>query len=439
MKGISFCILILLITGVVQAQNQVRPYSIIIKGGHVIDPKNNIDEVMDVAIAGGSPARPARPAIPARPAANGQPARAAQPAQAAMPAIDGKIALVSKNIDPKLGVVVVNATGKYVTPGLIDMHGHFFPGAGRGDPFPDGFTFRNGVTTAVDAGSSGWSSFPDFKKETIDKAETRILAFLNIGAEGYRRDKFGRGNESDTSTMSTKLTAECALKYKDIIVGIKDAHYSGLNHLVPLDRGIEAGRIANIPFMLDDDLNEVFLSHFRPGDIYTHIYGQFVIDSATRKVKPFIMEAQKRGIIFDVGFGGNNLIFGEAIPAIKDGFLPNTMGTDMNYHSYNGAMQGLLNVMSTFLAMGMKLPEVIKACTWKPAQVIKHEELGHLSVGAVADVTVLNVRQGNFGVTDTRNFKLETKQRLECEMTVKGGKVVYDFNGMSLPNYVISK
>jgi dihydroorotase len=234
--------------------------------------------------------------------------------------------------------------------------------------------------------------------------------------------------------MSAKLSAETALKYKDIIVGIKDAHFSGPDHLIPIDRGIEAGRIAGIPFMLDDDLEESYLQRFRPGDIYTHIYGQEIIDPATKKMKTFIVDAQKRGIIFDVGFGGNNMNFAQAVPALKNGFYPNTMGTDMNYHSYNGVMQGLLNVMTTFLAMGMDLQSVIRATTWKPAQVIHHEELGHLSVGAIADVTILNLRQGNFGVRDTRGAKLAAKQRLECEVTIKGGKIVYDINGMSVPN-----
>lgn len=383
--------------GVSQAQTPAQPSGILLKGGHLIDPKNNIDAVMDVEIR------------------------------------DGKIARVAKNIAAGSGVLVINVSGLYVTPGLIDMHGHFFPGAGRGDPYPDGFTFRNGVTTGVDAGSSGWKSFPDFKKETIDKAETRILAFLNIGAEGYRRDARGHGNESDTSTMSARLTAETALKYKDIIVGIKDAHFNGPDHLIPINRGIEAGRIAGIPFMLDDDLEDSYLQRFRPGDIYTHIYGQEIIDPATKKIKPFILEARRRGIVFDVGFGGNNMVFAQAIPALKNGFFPDTMGSDMNYHSYNGVMQGLMNVMSTFLAMGMDLPGVIRASTWMPAQVIKHEELGHLSAGAVADVAILNLRHGDFAVRDTRGFKLKTTQRLECEMTIRKGKVVYDINGLSIP------
>jgi dihydroorotase len=400
MQKSTVLLLLFLLVGFVQAQNPVKPSAILIKGGHVIDPKNNINEVMDVSIR------------------------------------DGKIIQVAKNIGVQKDMLVVDARGLYVTPGLIDMHAHHFPGAGRGDPPPDIITLRNGVTTAVDAGSSGWRSFPDFKKQTIDKSVTRILAFLNIGAEGYRRDEKGRANESDTSQMNSKLTADCALKNKQYIVGIKVAHFSGPDHLIPIDRGLEAARLAGIPFMLDDDLTDEFLKRFSPGDIYTHTFGQVIIDSVTHKVKPFILEARKRGIIFDVGFGGNNLHFDQAIPALKLGFPPNTMGTDLNYGSYNAAMKSLLNVMSTFMAMGMNLQDVIKAATWSPAQVIKHEELGHLSAGAVADVSVFNLMKGNFGFTDTRGFKLKGTQRLEAELTIRAGNIVWDLNGISKPAWV---
>lgn len=377
----------------VKAGRKDKKTGLLLKGGHVIDSKNNINEIMDVEIR------------------------------------DGKIAQMAKDIAAKPDELVVNAQGMYVTPGLIDMHVHVFHGAGRGDPDPDGFSFRNGVTTMVDAGSSGWKSFPDFKQQTIDRSETRVLAFLNISAEGYR----GK-NESDTSQMNSKLSADFALKNKEYIVGFKVAHFSGPNLIIPVSRAIEAGRIAGIPFMLDGRLDEQILKLFRPGDIYTHMYGRPLVDLTTGKLKPFVVEARNRGVFFDVGFGGASFGFVQAIPALKSGFYPNTMGTDLNYHSYNGAMKSILNVMSTFLAMGMDLPAVIKASTWMPAQVIKHEELGHLTVGAVADVTILSIRQGKFGYWDMDNYKIPGNQKLECELTVREGKIVYDFNGISISN-----
>ena len=407
-----FSVLILM-TGFIQAQRTHKTTAILIKGGHVIDPKNNIDEVMDVSIR------------------------------------DGKIARVSKNITAGKDELVINAAGMYVTPGLIDMHTHLFPGAGRGDPAPDGYTFRNGVTTAVDAGSSGWESFPDFKKETIDRSETRVLAWLNIVGEGFRGNR-----EQDTSDMNSKLSADFARQNKEYIVGFKVAHY---NHAdwTPIDRAIEAGELAGgLPVMVDFgsakpslSLEELLMKKFRPGDVYTHVFGgnaasgtpahpggrESVVD-LNGNLKSFVPAAQKRGIIFDVGFGGASFAFAYAVPALKSGFYPNTMGTDMNYHSINGAMKNILNVMSTFLALGMDLQSIIKAATWKPAQVINHEELGHLSVGSVADVAVLSIRDGNFGFWDKDNYKIQGKKKLECELTVRAGKIVYDFNGISIPN-----
>ena len=166
MKTISVLLFscLFLASSLVPAQAQ-KPYSMILKGGHVIDPRNNINEVMDVAITAGQAAQPARPAVPARPAGNGQTARAAQPAREAVAAVEGKIALIAKTIDPALGAKVVDVRGMYVTPGLVDLHSHVFPGARRVDLDPDVVTFRAGVTTTVDAGSSGWKSFHSSRKK----------------------------------------------------------------------------------------------------------------------------------------------------------------------------------------------------------------------------------------------------------------------------------
>ena len=155
------------------------------------------------------------------------------------------------------------------------------------------------------------------------------------------------------------------------------------------------------------------------------------MDLKTRKLKSFVIPAQKRGIIFDVGFGGGSFNFNQAVPAIKAGLLPNTMGTDLHTGSMNGAMKDELNVLSTFLALGMNIPDVISRSTWAPAQAIKREELGNLSIGAIADVAVLSIREGNFGFRDVAGNKKEGKQRFECEMTIKGGKIVYDLNAIA--------
>ena len=397
-----------------------QSYDIVIKGGHVIDPKNNIDAVMDIAIT------------------------------------NGKIVQVANSIDAAKATQVVDAKGMYVTPGIIDIHAHVFFGTepdhylsnGLVAVVPDGFTFRVGVTTVVDAGGAGWKSFPEFKKNIIDNSQTRVLSFLNIVGEGMR----GGAYEQNVHDMDAKMAALVAKQYKDYIVGFKVAHFSG-PEWTPVDHAVEAGKLANMPVMIDFggnnpplSIEELFMKRLRPGDIYTHTYTllegnvrETVVDDATGKVKPFIRDAQKRGIIFDVGYGGASFNFSQAIPAIKAGFFPNTISTDLHTGSMNTSMKDQLSVMSKFLLMGMNLQAVIKAATWAPAQVIKHEELGNLSIGAIADVAVLNLRQGDFGFYDKTGYKVEGTQKFECEMTIKGGKIVYDLNGKANPIVVKDK
>jgi dihydroorotase len=389
-----------------------QSYDIVIRHGHVIDPKNNIDAVMDIGIR------------------------------------NGKIAAVEKKIDTSDAIQVVNAEGFYVTPGLIDIHTHDFFGTepdhylsnGLSAILPDGFTFRTGVTTVVDAGSSGWRNFDLFKKNIIDNSKTRILVMLNIVGAGMR----GGPWEQDTRDMDGKLTAMLARANAKIVVGIKTAHFEG-HDWTAVDQAVEAGKLANIPVMVDFggstpplSIEELFMKHLRPGDIFTHCYAQLrtresIVDTLTWKVKPFVFEARKRGIVFDVGYGGISFAFSQAIPALKQGFAPSSISTDLHTGSMNNAMKDLLNVMSKFLAMGMDLHSVINAATWNPAREIKHEELGNLSVGAGADIAILNLRKGKFGLFDYVGKKIETDQKLEAEMTILGGKIVYDLNGIANP------
>lgn len=413
MKKIGLILLCLIFIGSINlsAQN----YQMVIKGGHVIDPKNNIDELMDVAIQ------------------------------------DGKIAKIAKSIDATGASQIVDAKGLLVVPGLIDIHGHVFfgtrPNSYLSDGLvavdPDSFTFRAGVTTIVDCGGPGWKNIHVFKENIIDHSKTRVLAFINIVGEGMR----GGAYEQDTSDMNAQLTGQAALKYKEHVVGFKVAHYAKRDW-IPVDRAVEAGKIANMPVIIDFGgsmafaplrLRELFFDHLRPGDIYTHVFAELggarepVVDYETRKFKPFVREAQERGIIFDVGYGGASFDFRQAIPSLEAGFFPNTISTDLHKGSMNADMKDMLNVMSTFMAMGMEIPYIIKASTWNPAQTIKREELGHLSEGAIADLALIEVRQGQFGIWDKNGYKLETDKRFECEMTIKDGEIVYSVNGRSEP------
>ena len=390
-------------------------FDVLVKGGHVIDPKNGIDAVMDIAIKA------------------------------------GKIFKVGKNLPASEAKQVVDATGLKVVPGIIDMHAHVFAGTqpdhylsdGLSALMPDGYTFRVGVTTVVDCGGAGWKNFATFKKNVIDISQTRVLSFLNIVGEGMR----GGNYEQDIADMNPKLAANTAKQYKDYVVGFKLAHFNGADW-TPTTRAVEAGKLAELPVIIDFggsqpnlSIQELFFKHLRPGDIYTHTYAALngareeIVD-ANNTLKPFVLEAQKRGIIFDVGCGGASFNYTQAIPALKAGLFPNTISTDLHTGSMNSSMKDQLSVMSKFMNLGMPLFEVIKASTWKPAQVINRTNLGHLTEGAEADIAILNIRKGNFGFYDKTGYKVNGTEKFECELTIKGGKVVYDLNGLANPIYV---
>lgn len=393
-----------------------QEYTLLIKGGHLIDPKNNISRPMDIGV------------------------------------YEGRIKKVAENIDPSLARQVVDAKGMYVTPGLIDIHGHVFAGT-RPDHYlsdgfvavmPDGFTFRVGVTTIVDCGGAGWSNFNTFKENIIYNSRTRVLSFLNIVGAGMRGGKW----EQDTSDMDPNLAAAVALKNRNDIVGFKVAHFQGRDWKV-VENAVKAGEIAKMPVIVDFGgatpplpLDELLLKKLRPGDIFTHTYTllpgdirETIVDEEKGRVKPFVWEARKRGIVFDVGYGGASFNYTQAIPALKEGFYPTTISTDLHTGSMNGSMKDMLAVMSKFHQMGMKLEDVIKASTWTPAVVIQRESLGHLSEGAIADIAVFSMRKGSFGFYDKTGYKVLAKEKLECELTVKGGSIVFDLNGIAEPIY----
>ncbi len=384
---------------------QTAQYDLLIKGGHVIDAKNGLSAVRDVAIQ------------------------------------NHKIAEVAANIPASRAAKTIDATGLYVTPGLVDIHVHVYAGTGQrgaysGDlsVYPDGFTFRSGVTTVADAGSSGWRNFPDFKDRVIDRSKTRVLAFLNIVGHGMG----GGAIEQNTSDMDPKATANRAIEYRGVVVGIKTAHYAG-PEWIAVDRAVQAGTIANIPVMVDfgtfrpeRPYQELVLKHLRPGDISTHMYlGVVPMLDANGKVLPYLFEARKRGVYFDVGHGAGSFLFRQAVPALKQGWIPDSISTDLHVTSMNAGMKDMLNVMSKFLNMGESVDEVIAQSTWHPAREIKMNELGSLSVGAPADVTVLRVEKGNFGFVDVNGARMSGTQKFDCELTVKDGLVVYDANGIS--------
>lgn len=387
-----------------------QPYDLLIKNGQVIDPKNHINAKKDIAV------------------------------------VNGKIARVADEIPASGAKKIIEAAGLYVVPGLIDIHTHVFVGT-RPDKFadgvnsvsPDDFTFKSGVTTVVDAGTSGWRNFPLFKQQVIDRSQTRVLAFLNIADSGMS----GKPGEEDVTHMNADSAAYVMQRYKDIIVGVKIGHYEGKDW-IPFERALEAANRSATPLLVECHLPQLSLqdqlSRMRPGDIITHSFEQIsermpVVDE-DGKVRPFVLAAQKKGILFDVGHGGAGFWFSQAIPAFKQGLVPNSFGSDLHRFSMNAGMKNMLNILSKYMAIGMSLEDVITHATWNTAKSIKREDLANFDEGAVADIAVLSMLNGTFGFIDAGGNRLDGEHKLEAELTIRAGKIVWDLNGISAKKWV---
>ena len=382
-------------------------YDILLKNGHVIDPKNKIDGPHDLAIA------------------------------------DGKIAKVAPAIPDKQATQTIDLSGLLITPGLIDIHVHVYH---TREPetlsvIADHHCFRSGVTTVVDTGTAGAKHFLHFKRTVIDQAKTRIFAFINIVKSGMIGPF-----EQDISEMDAELAASIVLAYPNDCVGIKTAHYwvsqpfdSAHPPWAAVDRALEASAICGKPLMVDfwhrpGRTYQELLQKMQPGDIHTHVYAQqFPILNDNNQPADFMYEARERGIIFDLGHGAGSFWFRLAIPAFQGGFGPDSISTDLHIGNVNGVVHDMLTTMSKLLCMGMPLKEVIYRSTVTPAQEINHPELGHLSVGAEADIAVLKQRQRSFGYVDCGNARMNGDRKLTCEMTLRAGEIVYDVNGRSVP------
>lgn len=389
-----------------------QEFELLIRNGHVIDPKSNLNGIMDVAIAG------------------------------------GRVAEIGRGIAMERAGKVIDAKGLYVSPGFIDIHTHVFVGSntsfanGVNSVAPDDFALRAGVTTVVDAGTSGWRNFPLFKEQVIARSKTRILAFLSIAGKGLS----GKQAQEDLADMNVDSTYAVLSKHTDVIVGIKIGHYERADW-TPFDRALAVASKGRVPLLVECHLPEYSLedqlARMRPGDIITHSFEKVnermsVIDE-DGNVRPFVMEAMKRGVLFDVGHGGAGFWFSEAIPALRQGLVPNSFGTDLHRFSVNAGMKDMSNVMSKYMAMGMNLEDVVLRATWAPATAIRREDLGHLTQGAVADITVFGIREGKFGFVDAGGNRIAGDRKLEVELTVREGKIVWDLNGLSAKEFSSQK
>ena len=372
-------------------------YDVLLCGGHVIDPQNKINSVMDVAIKDGVIA-------------------------AIGPKLEGN---AKKNVD---------VTGLIVTPGLIDIHVHAYGGF-DGWLFPDQHSLPHGVTTVVDTGGSGWKDFLDFKKTIIDRSQTRVLALINIVGAGMTG-----APEQDISEMDPIPCADIIREHPDDIIGSKSAHFGGPGW-ESAGGAIEAARLSNSIAMIDfapqpSRTYQELLERLSPGDIHTHLYAQHIpLLNENKIINDYVKAARSRGIIFDTGHGGGSFWFRIAVRAMEQGFPPDTISTDLHKSSRMRPNATMPATMSKFLAMGMPINEVIYRSTQRPAEVIQRPGLGHMSIGAEADVTVLKLNEGNFGFVDSGGAKLTGNQNLDCEMTLRAGKILWDVNGRSRPEW----
>ena len=372
-------------------------FDLIIQGGHLIDPKNDLDGPADIAVK------------------------------------DGLVAVVAERIEPS-SAKVIDVSGLYVTPGLIDIHVHVYGGY-QGWLFPDQHALPYGVTTVVDTGGAGWKDMADFKRTIIDPAQTRVLAFVNIVGAGM----IG-APEQDVSEMDPALCAAAIEQYREFVVGAKSAHFGGPGW-ESAGGAIEAARQSDSIAMIDfaprpTRTYEELLARMSPGDIHTHLYAAHIpLLDEDKKVADYVRQARQRGIVFDTGHGGGSFWFRIAVPAMAQDFPPDTISTDLHKSSRMLPNATMPITMSKFLGLGMTLKEVIYRSTHKPAEVIRHPQLGHLSIGAEADLAAFALHEGDFAFVDSGRARMRGQQKLECELTLRAGRVVWDLNGRSLVDW----
>lgn len=395
-----------------QAQQAAR-YDTVLKGGHVIDVASRINQRMDVAV------------------------------------LDGRIARVDRNIPASEGKATVDVSGYFVTPGLVDLHICCY--YTRLDLTPsviaDHHCLPSGVTTCCDGGTAGAGSFEDFKK-IIDRSKMRILSFLNIAAPGAE----ARRAEQDPTQFNVQLAADTARKYPNLIVGFKTGHYGGTFSETRLpwasvDAVVEAGRLTRLPVLADftpqpaqgqfpaRTYREFLLEKMRPGDIVTHCLADryaFLTDDGT--LNPDVNKARARGVKFDLGHAAGSFNLRRVVPAVQQGFIPDSISADLFADTPFTVGINLANVMSKFLCLGVPLEEVIRRTTVNPAQMIGRPELGTLRVGSTADIAVFEMLQGKFGYLGSGGGKIVGDRRLQCVMTMFGGRILYDHPyGLSVP------
>ncbi len=407
MVGSVFCSVLPRWQGVLGAiQRPDAKYDLVVKGGRVVDPSQSLSAARDVGIIG------------------------------------NKIARVTESIPKSEARRVLDAAGKIVTPGLIDSHTHVYDGvAPLGIP-ADPNCLAKGVTTAIDAGSSGAHTFPGFRKYIIDVVETRVRVLINISVVGQSTlsEDNPFGELLDLGYANPKLTIRTIEQNRDVILGVKvrlSQNICGKNDLKALSLAKEAADAVKLPLMVHigdtySPLKELFVK-LTKGDILTHTYhgrtGGILNDDG--RVLPEVRSAVEKGVNLDVGHGAGSFSFDVAEKALRDGVPPGTISSDLHQFNVYGPVFDLATTLSKFMHMGMTLEQVIERATANPARVFGFNEgLGTLKEGAEADVAVLSLLEGDFEFVDAMKQKRMGNRKLVPVATVKAGKI---YGGASIP------
>lgn len=389
------------------------PYDLLLKGGHITDPANDVDGIADVAVR------------------------------------DGRIAAVGVNL-PGAAAHTVDVTGLWVVPGLLDIHVHTYTtrnvsqGGFAGSLQGDAHFIKEGVTTCVDTGTAGSEEIAHFRSTVINASKIRMFAYVNISAPGMGEA------EQTVANLDPKKAASAAKEHSDVVVGIKTAHYwtrepFDTDHppWASVDHSVEAGDLCGMPVMVDfwprppeRSYDDLILKHLRPGDIHTHVFArQFPIVDDDRKVFDYMFAARERGIHFDLGHGAASFWYRNAAPAIAQGFPPDSISTDLHMGNIHGHVHSMLDTMSKCMGMGMDFHEIIYRSTVTPARAIGHPELGTLSTGAEADIAVLRRTPGDYHLRDCGWGRIDVAERLECELTLRAGEILWDRLGLTCPDW----
>ncbi len=392
-----------------------KQLDLVLKGGHVIDPANDIDGIADVGIK------------------------------------DGKIAAVKALINRATAEHVVDVSEFIVTPGLIDIHVHAYTGRlNQGPGFfaaslnADAHFLNSGVTTCVDTGTAGADEIGHFRESVIEKARTRIFAYVNISKPGMGAP------EQTIRNFDVDAAAGAAGEHEDVVVGIKTAHYwtskpFDADHPAweSVKKAVAAGDGCRMPVMVDfwprppdRSYPDLLLKKLRPGDIHTHVFArQFPVIDGEGKVEPYMQEARDRGIWFDLGHGAASFCYRNGARAIAQGFVPDSISTDLHLGNIRGPVISMLDTMSKCIGMGVPLQEVIYRSTVTPAAAIRRPELGTLSIGVDADVAVLEYNRGEYSLQDCGYTRIDVGGKLDCLMTLRGGKIEYERDGSTVPRW----